>query len=166
MKKNKMNEGTYILFIIALMIITMIFLIWNNMRDEKPDIIIPEEMTTTISEETIISEEKTDDIIIESYDMTPEGPDNSLDRINIHEATFYNTFKTVGSSGRNLIDNYSIASSTLPLGLIVYIESDDGYISGYYRVDDDECSEKLMIYSEENQGQTIQCTVWIAGISY
>ena len=152
MKKIKMTENVQIIFlIIVLIVLLFIIRIRDNMKDVEM-IIAPEEETTTISE------------IYESYDMTPEGPDNGLERIDIHEVSLRNmTDKTVGSSGRNLINNYSVASATLPLGLIIYIESDDGYISGYYRVDDNECNEELIIYCN-NKEQTIPCTVWLAGV--
>ena len=152
MKKIKMTENVQIIFlIIVLIVLLFVIRIRDNMKDVEM-IITPEEETTTISE------------IYESYDMTPEGPDNGLERIDIHEVSLRNmTDKTVGSSGRNLINNYSVASATLPLGLIIYIESDDGYISGYYRVDDNECNKELIIYCN-NKEQTVPCTVWLAGV--
>lgn len=155
MKKIKMTENMQITFLIIVLIILLFIIGTRDNTEENVEMIFaPEEETTTISE------------MYESYDITLEGPDNGLERIDIHEVSLRNmTDKTVGSSGRNLVNNYSVASATLPLGLIIYIESDDGYISGYYRVDDNECNddEELIIYCN-NKEQTVSCTVWLAGI--
>ena len=41
-----------------------------------------------------------------------------------------------GASGRQLLNDYSVACNSIPLGTIVHIESSDGSVCGDYRVDD------------------------------
>lgn len=54
-----------------------------------------------------------------------------------NELTYYSgPWGCYGASGRTLVNDYSCACNSLPLGTIVHIESDDGSICGDYRVDD------------------------------
>lgn len=82
---------------------------------------------------TIYSEP--DPVIEESYE---EGPSGNLGRHwTVTEMTYYSgSYGCYGASGRTLINNYSVACNSVPLGTILYIKSSCGTIDGYYRVDD------------------------------
>lgn len=55
----------------------------------------------------------------------------------VTEMTYYSgSWGCYGASGRTLINDYSVACNSIPLGTIVYITSSDGSVDGYYRVDD------------------------------
>lgn len=73
----------------------------------------------------------------ESEDKVYEEPDYSYDSeySGSFKATYYSgSYGSYGSSGRDLISGYSIASSYFPEGSIVYISG--GGLDGCYRVDD------------------------------
>lgn len=74
-------------------------------------------------------------VIEENYQESSEG---NLERNwTVSEMTYYSgSYGCYGASGRTLINNYSVACNSIPLGTIVYIKSSDGSIDGYYRVDD------------------------------
>lgn len=67
-----------------------------------------------------------------------EEQNNKLQRNwSVSEMTYYSgPYGCYGASGRTLINNYSVACNSIPLGTIVYIKSSDGSVDGYYRVDD------------------------------
>lgn len=55
----------------------------------------------------------------------------------VSEMTYYSgPYGCYGAAGTTLINNYSVACNSIPLGTTVYIQSSDGSIDGYYRVDD------------------------------
>ena len=118
----------------------------------------------TIYEEPII-EEDNDDIYYEESD--------SLTRNwTVDEMTYYSgPYGCDGAAGRTLINNYSVACNSIPLGTIVYIQSSDGSVDGYYRVDDTGGMGDNVIdifYSDYSytpysfrQAGRVSCTVWI-----
>lgn len=89
----------------------------------------------------------------------------------INEMTYYSGY--IGAAGTPLIDNYSVACNSIPLGTIVYIQSSDGSVNGYYRVDDTGGMGNNVIdifYSSYNNVPSsfrnagrVSCTVWIVG---
>lgn len=84
----------------------------------------------TIYEEPYIEEAET----VDEY----ENPENGgLERNwTVSEMTYYSgPSGCCGKAERILIDNYSVACNSIPLGTIIYIESSYG-VNGYYRVDD------------------------------
>lgn len=92
----------------------------------------------------------------------------------VSEMTYYSGgYGCYGASGRTLINNYSVACNSIPLGTIVYIKSSDGSIDGTYRVDDTGAMGGHVIdifysnYSNvpssfRNLGR-VSCEVWIVG---
>lgn len=101
--------------------------------------------------------------------------DNSGNRnYTVSEMTYYSGgYGCYGASGRTLINNYSVACNSIPLGTIVYIKSSDGSIDGTYRVDDTGAMGGHVIdifysnYSNvpssfRNLGR-VSCEVWIVG---
>lgn len=92
----------------------------------------------------------------------------------VTEMTYYSgSYGCYGASGRTLINNYSAACNSIPLGTTVYIKSSDGSIDGYYRVDDTGSMSGNVIdifYSDysntpssfRNLGR-VSCEVWIVG---
>jgi hypothetical protein len=91
-----------------------------------------------------------------------------------NELTYYSgPWGCYGASGRTLINNYSCACNSLPLGTIVHIESYDGSIYGDYRVDDTGgmCGNVIDIFYSDYQyvpsyfanAGRIPCNVWIVG---
>lgn len=92
----------------------------------------------------------------------------------ITKMTYYSgSYGCYGASGRTLINNYSVACNSIPLGTTVYIKSSDGSIDGYYRVDDTGSMGGNVIdifYSDysntpssfRNLGR-VSCEVWIVG---
>lgn len=104
-----------------------------------------------------------------------EGPDNGLERNwSISEMTYYSgSYGCYGASGRTLINNYSVACNSIPLGTTVYIKSSDGSVDGYYRVDDTGGMGDHVIdifYSDYSntpssfrQSGRVSCEVWIVG---
>lgn len=92
----------------------------------------------------------------------------------VSEMTYYSGgYGCYGASGRTLVNNYSVACNSIPLGTIVYIKSSDGSINGTYRVDDTGAMGSHVIdifYSSHsnvpssfrNLGR-VSCEVWIVG---
>ena len=56
----------------------------------------------------------------------------------ITEMTYYkgDSYYCCGARGTILTNNYSVASNYYPFGTILYIQSEDGSINGYYEVED------------------------------
>ena len=56
----------------------------------------------------------------------------------ITEMTYYkgDSYYCCGARGTVLTNNYSVASNYYPFGTILYIQSEDGSINGYYEVED------------------------------
>ena len=83
----------------------------------------------TIYEEPIIEEDDDDTYYEESDGLTRNWT--------VDEMTYYSgPYGCYGAAGRTLINDYSVACNSIPLGTIVYIQSSDGSVDGYYRVDD------------------------------
>lgn len=113
--------------------------------------------------------------VINEEDNIYEGPDNGLERNwSISEMTYYSgSYGCYGASGRTLINNYSVACNSIPLGTTVYIKSSDGSVDGYYRVDDTGGMEDYVIdifYSDYSNTPSsfrqlgrVSCEVWIIG---
>lgn len=69
----------------------------------------------------------------EEYDSS----DSLTRNWSVSEMTYYSgPYGCYGAAGTTLINNYSVACNSIPLGTTVYIQSSDGSIDGYYRVDD------------------------------
>lgn len=90
----------------------------------------------------------------------------------VDEMTYYSgPYGCYGAAGRTLINDYSVACNSIPLGTIVYIQSSDGSVDGYYRVDDTGGMGNNVIdifYSDYSytpysfrQAGRVSCTVWI-----
>lgn len=113
--------------------------------------------------------------VINEEDNIYEGPDNGLERNwSVSEMTYYSGFYgCYGASGRTLINNYSVACNSIPLGTTVYIKSSDGSVDGYYRVDDTGGMGDHVIdifYSDYSNTPSsfrqlgrVSCEVWIVG---
>lgn len=118
----------------------------------------------TIYEEPIIEEDDDDTYYEESDSFTRNWT--------VDEMTYYSgPYGCYGAAGRTLINNYSVACNSIPLGTIVYIQSSDGSVDGYYRVDDTGGMGDNVIdifYSDYSytpysfrQAGRVSCTVWI-----
>ena len=118
----------------------------------------------TIYEEPIIEEDDDDTYCEESDSLTRNWT--------VDEMTYYSgPYGCYGAAGRTLINNYSVACNSIPLGTIVYIQSSDGSVDGYYRVDDTGGMGDNVIdifYSDYSytpysfrQAGRVSCTVWI-----
>jgi hypothetical protein len=90
----------------------------------------------------------------------------------VTEMTYYSgSYGCIGASGRTLVNNYSVGCNSIPLGTIIYIESSDGSVDGYYRVDDTGGMGSNVIdifYSDYSntpysfrQAGRVSCTVYI-----
>lgn len=90
----------------------------------------------------------------------------------VTEMTYYSgSYGCIGASGRTLVNNYSVGCNSIPLGTIIYIESSDGSVNGYYRVDDTGGMGSNVIdifYSDYSntpysfrQAGRVSCTVYI-----
>ena len=105
---------------------------------------------------------------------TSSSSSNLIRNWSVTEMTYYSgSYGCYGASGRTLINNYSVACNSIPLGTTVYIKSSDGSIDGYYRVDDTGSMGGNVIdifYSDysntpssfRNLGR-VSCEVWIVG---
>ena len=118
------------------------------------------------------------DIIIGEEYIPPKQEVSSSNNGNrnytVSEMTYYSgSYGCYGASGRTLVNNYSVACNSIPLGTIVYIKSSDGSINGTYRVDDTGAMGSHVIdifYSNHsnvpssfrNLGR-VSCEVWIVG---
>ena len=118
----------------------------------------------TIYEEPIIEEDDDDTYYEESDGLTRNWT--------VDEMTYYSgPYGCYGAAGRTLINDYSVACNSIPLGTIVYIQSSDGSVDGYYRVDDTGGMGYNVIdifYSDYSytpysfrQAGRVSCTVWI-----
>ena len=118
----------------------------------------------TIYEEPIIEEDDDNTYYEESDGLTRNWT--------VDEMTYYSgPYGCYGAAGRTLINNYSVACNSIPLGTIVYIQSSDGSVDGYYRVDDTGGMGNNVIdifYSDYSytpysfrQAGRVSCTVWI-----
>lgn len=118
----------------------------------------------TIYEEPIIEEDDDDTYYEESDSLTRNWT--------VDEMTYYSgPYGCYGAAGRTLINDYSVACNSIPLGTIVYIQSSDGSVDGYYRVDDTGGMGDNVIdifYSDYSytpysfrQAGRVSCTVWI-----
>lgn len=109
------------------------------------------------------------------YEQVSEEKNNGLERNwSVSEMTYYSSsYGCYGASGRTLINNYSVACNSIPLGTTVYIKSSDGSVDGYYRVDDTGGMGSHVIdifYSNYSnapssfrQSGRVSCEVWIVG---
>lgn len=114
------------------------------------------ETTTTTTESTTVTDATTiasttttvtTTVIVETDPPTPPMPEEeayeketdnyTLTLSSVDQMTYYSG-KTgcKGASGRQLLNDYSVACNSIPLGTIVHIESSDGSVCGDYRVDD------------------------------
>ena len=120
----------------------------------------------TIYEEPIIEEDDDDTYYEESDGLTRNWT--------VDEMTYYSgPYGCYGAAGRTLINNYSVACNSIPLGTIVYIQSSDGSVDGYYRVDDTGGMGDHVIdifYSDYSNTPSsfrqlgiVSCEVWILG---
>ena len=118
----------------------------------------------TIYEEPIIEEDDDNTYYEESDGLTRNWT--------VDEMTYYSgPYGCYGAAGRTLINDYSVACNSIPLGTIVYIQSSDGSVDGYYRVDDTGGMGDNVIdifYSDYSytpysfrQAGRVSCTVWI-----
>lgn len=136
--------------------------------------------TTTIASTTTT----TTTTVIETDPPTPPMPeeevyeeeivniDTTLSLTVVNQMTYYSG-KTgcKGASGRQLLNDYSVACNSIPLGTIVHIESSDGSVCGDYRVDDTGGMSNNVIdifYSSYDNVPSsfrrdgrVSCTVWI-----
>ena len=155
------------------------------------------ETTTTSATETTMTESTVTDAttiasttttttttVIETDPPTPPMPeeevyeeeivniDTTLSLTIVNQMTYYSG-KTgcKGASGRQLLNDYSVACNSIPLGTIVHIESSDGSVCGDYRVDDTGGMSNNVIdifYSSYDNVPSsfrvngrVSCTVWI-----
>ena len=155
------------------------------------------ETTTTSATETTMTESTVTDAttiasttttttttVIETDPPTPPMPeeevyeeeivniDTTLSLTVVNQMTYYSG-KTgcKGASGRQLLNDYSVACNSIPLGTIVHIESSDGSVCGDYRVDDTGGMSNNVIdifYSSYDNVPSsfrvngrVSCTVWI-----
>ena len=155
------------------------------------------ETTTTSATETTTTESTVTDAttiasttttttttVIETDPPTPPMPeeevyeeeivniDTTLSLTVVNQMTYYSG-KTgcKGASGRQLLNDYSVACNSIPLGTIVHIESNDGSVCGDYRVDDTGGMSNNVIdifYSSYDNVPSsfrrdgrVSCTVWI-----
>lgn len=91
----------------------------------------PTTTTTTVieEEETLVTPELSE-VVYE--DNTVTHTDTS-----VNQMTYYSGRSGCkGASGRTLLNDYSCACNSIPLGTIIHIESSDGSVNGDYRVDD------------------------------
>lgn len=90
----------------------------------------------------------------------------------VSEMTYYSgSWGCYGAAGTTLINNYSVACNSIPLGTTVYIKSSDGSVDGYYRVDDTGgmgghvidifYSDYSYTPSSFRQAGRVSCEVWI-----
>ena len=155
------------------------------------------ETTTTSATETTMTESTVTDAttiasttttttttVIETDPPTPPMPeeevyeeeivniDTTLSLTVVNQMTYYSG-KTgcKGASGRQLLNDYSVACNSIPLGTIVHIESSDCSVCGDYRVDDTGGMSNNVIdifYSSYDNVPSsfrrdgrVSCTVWI-----
>ncbi len=86
--------------------------------------------TTVIEEEETLVPPDLSEVVYE--DNTVAYADTSVNQI-----TYYSGKSGCkGASGRTLLNDYSCACNSIPLGTIIHIESSDGSVNGDYRVDD------------------------------
>lgn len=108
----------------------------------------------------------------EVYEEEIVNIDTTLSLTVVNQMTYYSG-KTgcKGASGRQLLNDYSVACNSIPLGTIVHIESSDGSVCGDYRVDDTGGMSNNVIdifYSSYDNVPSsfrrdgrVSCTVWI-----
>ena len=143
-----------------------------------------ESTTVTDATTTIVSTTTTvtTTVIVETDPPTPPMPEEeayeketdnyTLSLTSVNQMTYYSG-KTgcKGASGRQLLNDYSVACNSIPLGTIVHIESSDGSVCGDYRVDDTGGMSNNVIdifYSSYDNVPSsfrtngrVSCTVWI-----
>lgn len=152
------------------------------------------ETTTTTTESTTVTDATTTiasttttvtTTVIETDPPTPPMPEEDVyDEEIVNNDTFTLTLTSVdqmtyysgktgckGASGRQLLNDYSVACNSIPLGTIVHIESSDGSVCGDYRVDDTGGMSNNVIdifYSSYDNVPSsfrrdgrVSCTVWI-----
>lgn len=94
--------------------------------------------TTTVTTTVIETDPPTPPMPEEEvYEEEIVNRDTTLTPTVVNQMTYYSG-KTgcKGASGRQLLNDYSVACNSIPLGTIVHIESSDGSVCGDYRVDD------------------------------
>lgn len=149
------------------------------------------ETTTTTTESTTVTDATTiasttttvtTTVIVETDPPTPPMPEeevyeeetasDTFTLTSVNQMTYYSG-KTgcKGASGRQLLNDYSVACNSIPLGTIVHIESSDGSVCGEYRIDDTGGMSNNVIdifYSSYDNVPSsfringrVSCTVWI-----
>jgi hypothetical protein len=126
----------------------------------------PTTTTTTVieEEETLVTPELSE-VVYE--DNTVTHTDTS-----VNQMTYYSGRSGCkGASGRTLLNDYSCACNSIPLGTIIHIESSDGSVNGDYRVDDrggmSDNVVDIFYNSYDNVPSSfrfngrVSCTVWI-----
>lgn len=129
--------------------------------------------TTTVATTVIETDPPTPPMPEEEvYDEEIVNDDTTLTLTSVNQMTYYSG-KTgcKGASGRQLLNDYSVACNSIPLGTIVHIESSDGSVCGEYRVDDTGGMSNNVIdifYSSYDNVPSsfrisgrVSCTVWI-----
>lgn len=146
------------------------------------------ESSTTVTDATTTIASTTTTVtttVIETDPPTPPMPEEEVyDEEIVNNDTFTLTLTSVnqmtyysgktgckGASGRQLLNDYSVACNSIPLGTIVHIESSDGSVCGEYRVDDTGGMSNNVIdifYSSYDNVPSsfrrdgrVSCTVWI-----
>lgn len=125
----------------------------------------PTTTTTVIEEEETLVAPDLSEVVYE---------DNTVTHIDtsVNQMTYYSSRSGCKSaSGRTLLNDYSCACNSVPLGTILHIESSDGSVNGDYRVDDrGGMSDNVVdiFYSSYNNvppsfksNGRVSCTVWI-----
>lgn len=146
------------------------------------------ESSTTVTDATTTIASTTTTVtttVIETDPPTPPMPEEEVyEEEIVNNDTFTLTLTSVdqmtyysgktgckGASGRQLLNDYSVACNSIPLGTIVHIESSDGFVCGEYRVDDTGGMPNNVIdifYSSYDNVPSsfrisgrVSCTVWI-----
>jgi 3D (Asp-Asp-Asp) domain-containing protein len=125
--------------------------------------------TTTTT--TVIEEEETL-VTPELFEVVYEDNTVTYTDTSVNQMTYYSGRSGCkGASGRTLLNDYSCACNSIPLGTIIHIESSDGSVNGDYRVDDrggmSDNVVDIFYNSYDNVPSSfrfngrVSCTVWI-----
>lgn len=143
-----------------------------------------EETTTTTSETTTTTTTTTETTTTTSETTTTTTKTTTTTakpKVNSNTGTLVSGIKYMtyyggkkrperGSSGRTLVNCYSVATNILPQGSIVKIVSSDGSINGTFRVDDCGCANNVIdIYFKDyttvpksfRNGGKVECKVYL-----
>lgn len=127
----------------------------------------PTTTTTVIEEEETLVTPELSEVVLYEEDNTVTYSDTS-----VNQMTYYSGRSGCkGASGRTLLNDYSCACNSIPLGTIIHIESSDGSVNGDYRVDDrggmSDNVVDIFYSSYDNVPSSfrfngrVSCTVWI-----